>query len=494
MAIALGHFNGVVGLYSGDEASGMKDAKAAALEWSARCYMGVQRDCDAHDQYEELLRLRHGSIAMLQPPSRLLHAAVATNCDPARALVLWDLLSDAGELDAIAEPTKCKTCWNKMDIARRVAKEHALGESKSNIARGAPPLWRWNDAAVEADAYFEEHVGPNTPWVHASQTPSEFDLALATSEPQGWHRPADHRVCAMLQEHSVTIMAEYVAWEGAFFSGHFDAEHDDAALVAKAARGWEGETEAPWQYLHLRRLRYGSRGEEPNWDEELCAKHFPETCAALRGLAEVDGSPTQPCKDGWCRGIHEVQSGQLLWQKPGLVAFYRLAPGVEVPLHSGPTNRRLKCQLVIRADGSEPSEGGSAWIEVNGIARRVLRGDVLAFDDSYLHRVANSDGASGSRVVLDVGCVFLSLFLSSLSVSLTHFISLLPPPPPPISLSLSSSLSRPFFKSHRFWHPKVKPALHTDGMFQPNLETFSTDIEEGALHHPEPEAEERSEL
>ena len=50
MAIALGHFNGVVGLYSGDEASGMKDAKAAALEWSARCYMGVQRDCDAHDR------------------------------------------------------------------------------------------------------------------------------------------------------------------------------------------------------------------------------------------------------------------------------------------------------------------------------------------------------------------------------------------------------------------------------------------------------------
>jgi hypothetical protein len=31
-------------------------------------------------------------------------------------------------------------------------------------------------------------------------------------------------------------------------------------------------------------------------------------------------------------------------------------------------------------------------------------------------------------------------------------------------------------------------------MFQPNLETFSTDIEEGALHHPKPEAEERSEL
>ena len=427
---ALANFLGVVRVA---DAATMKDAVAAALEWSARCYSALQRDCDAHDQYEVLLRLRHGSIAMLQPPSRLLHAAAATNCDAARAHTLWKILLDMGELDAAVDATKCKTCWNKMDIARRLAAERAERSPSRARRRGGPSArtrppraleWRWAAAAESsgAEAFFRAKLAPHTPWRHAAQTPAEFDATLATAQPTPWHDAAALAPCGALREHSEAIRAEYRAWErrpGQAFPGErgFDAAHDDAALVAKQARAWGGETAAPWQYLHLRRVdavgagrsrdgrAAGSGAKAAGWDDALCSAHFPTTCAALREVRGVRSAPPRPCERGWCRdNAHRAAP-------PGLVAFYRLAPGAEVPLHSGPTNRRLKCQLVVRADDSADEDVG-AWIEVAGVARRQRTGDVLAFDDSYLHRVAVGEAASASRIVLDVAFWHPALFVA----------------------------------------------------------------------------------
>ena len=42
------------------------------------------------------------------------------------------------------------------------------------------------------------------------------------------------------------------------------------------------------------------------------------------------------------------QESEFVFGKPaGLVAMYRLKQGQRVPLHNGPTNQRLKCQLGI---------------------------------------------------------------------------------------------------------------------------------------------------
>ena len=212
---ALTSFLGVVRVA---DAATMEDAVAAALEWSARCYSALQRDCDAHDQYEDLLRLRRGSIAMLQPPSRLLHAAAATNCDVARAHTLWGLLLDIGELDAAVDATKCKTCWNKMDIARRLVAERvsrapsrARRRSGTDARTRTPRALQWRWTPASAETFFRQaKLALYTPWRHAAQTPAEFDASLATAQPTPWHDAAALAPCDALREHSEAIRTEYL--------------------------------------------------------------------------------------------------------------------------------------------------------------------------------------------------------------------------------------------------------------------------------------------
>ena len=132
------------------------------------------------------------------------------------------------------------------------------------------------------------------------------------------------------------------------------------------------------------------------WDETLCAAHFPTTCSLFKGLPEVDGTLSQASVEE-CAGYCPMGPVQ-----PGMIAFYRLGAGRTVPLHNGGSNQRLKCHLVVSAP---PAEGPHpAYITAGVDTKFVDTGDTFCFDDSYIHAVHNGGGAEKdlTRVVLDV--------------------------------------------------------------------------------------------
>ena len=123
----------------------------------------------------------------------------------------------------------------------------------------------------------------------------------------------------------------------------------------------EGAYNDFWEYLFLK------KGFQ-NWNQYMCDSHFALTCGLLKGLPELDEprSDTAQC-EGWCDSV----------LTPGFVAFYRLAGGKEVPLHGGPSNQRLKCQLVIDAPPKSVGRDISgAHINVAGIRHDVETGQV----------------------------------------------------------------------------------------------------------------------
>ena len=138
------------------------------------------------------------------------------------------------------------------------------------------------------------------------------------------------------------------------------------------------------------------------WQSHVSSTFFPKTCAALQGIPHVSGkllknggSLKKNCGNhdndnysDWCQGMEG--------QYAGVIAFYSLQPKTSLRLHTGPTNQLLKCHLVVEAP-----EDGSAWMQVGDIRKSQATGDVIAFDDSYLHAVGN-EHPSQVRVILDV--------------------------------------------------------------------------------------------
>lgn len=346
-----------------------ESAMPLALEWQARTLAGIGRDCLAVDVYEGLL-LRKPDITQWEEDSGPLFAASAGACNPPRGVELWLELLRLGRLHP-SNATQCRSCWNKFHLALRRS-----------------------GRAEEAERHFAEELRPHVPWRHAQQMPLLFNTHLATSIPQPWLNHSDHqlRPCIQLADHRKEILEEFATYTAGVEAGTtqdlFTPDHEDTGLVAGAA--------ASWRYLHLKRV-VGDSG----WDEETCRKFFPRTCAAIRGLREVDRQlkDLQPADGPGCEGWCSHQDS------PGVVAFYWLEPGASVPLHTGPSNQRLKCQLAVAADAEAiPGGPGYSWTEVGGERRSVGLGDVLAFDDSYAHAVHNGGGVNGSaaRVVLDV--------------------------------------------------------------------------------------------
>lgn len=61
--------------------------------------------------------------------------------------------------------------------------------------------------------------------------------------------------------------------------------------------------------------------------------------------------------------------------------YYRLSPGAQLQIHSGPTNERLTCHLTL--------SGAGAQFTVGGERREWQPGEALCFDDSYLHEAVH---------------------------------------------------------------------------------------------------------
>jgi len=246
----------------------------------------------------------------------------------------------------------------------------------------------------EADRFFVEQLSTTTPWVRAMQLPTTFNARLATAAPQPFLDTGDITIARLLRRHGAVITSEFHDYEAKVRSGaiseHFDGDHHDSWMTEMQR---DGEGDRVWKYLYLRH-------PQRQWEIELCKRHFPTTCNLFRGLPSVDGHLQQkPGAPPYCQGYCQPEGHDHV---PGMVSFYRLAPGSRVPLHNGGNNQRIKCHLVIVAPS--PITKGSASITVGGVRRVVGTGDVFCFDDSYVHEVHNGGGVyqNLSRVVFDV--------------------------------------------------------------------------------------------
>ena len=145
-------------------------------------------------------------------------------------------------------------------------------------------------------------------------------------------------------EHRYNIYTQMV--EDGEVEDFFTAQHVDKNIVGK-----EMVDIGAWQYLHLKK---GERtGQIGTLEEEPCTL-FPKTCNLIRNLNSVMWLyNASKCPDGDCtlmpspQELAEQESEFVFGKPAGLVAMYRLKQGQRVPLHSGPTNQRLKCQLGI---------------------------------------------------------------------------------------------------------------------------------------------------
>ncbi|CAK0838550.1 unnamed protein product, partial [Prorocentrum cordatum] len=98
----------------------------------------------------------------------------------------------------------------------------------------------------------------------------------------------------------------------------------------------------------------------------LCSRYAPNTCRILQPLLPGLRHPDLP----YLQPDHEQ------------VAFFRLAPGSRISFHQAVQNGRLTLHLCLSGCG------GSSRIQVGPRVLRWRQGEVLVFDDSFLHRVA----------------------------------------------------------------------------------------------------------
>ena len=116
----------------------------------------------------------------------------------------------------------------------------------------------------------------------------------------------------------------------------FTGNHADISIVGSASAD-------KWQYLYVKQS--GSKGKTGQLEDETCV-HFPKTCALLRSLPSVMWMYNATrCTNGVCPFPPPNISPKEAAQPAGVAAFYKLAAGTVVPMHNGPTNQRLKCQV-----------------------------------------------------------------------------------------------------------------------------------------------------
>eukprot|EP00933_Yihiella_yeosuensis_P032340 TRINITY_DN25937_c0_g1_i1.p1 TRINITY_DN25937_c0_g1~~TRINITY_DN25937_c0_g1_i1.p1 ORF type:complete len:438 (-),score=81.97 TRINITY_DN25937_c0_g1_i1:146-1459(-) len=143
------------------------------------------------------------------------------------------------------------------------------------------------------------------------------------------------------------------------------------------------------------RLHYdGDLVTQGSWTEFLLFDHgkwlgceiAPDTCKLLRDVEEVHGEAAE------FSGAFSPQ-----------ISFLRLMPRTRLRSHTGPTNARLTLHLGLQV----PEDAG---LSVAQDSRKWVEGEVIAFDDSFLHSAWNN--ATKVRSVLYVTVWHPDIFLS----------------------------------------------------------------------------------
>ena len=330
------------------------------------------------------------TLAVLPERSMQQYTLASHNCDLQLSLKLFGHLMSMGYLDP-KKPQVCTKCWGIYGVVLR--------------------KFDRNDEFIN---YFEKHIRPGVPWVHAHQLPSTFNQLLATEHPETlWISSSDekylHRevpaptTMSLLHEHRDTIMHEYFQYEKTG-AQKYDGNHEDSWMTrnkdANSSGNGDNSSGGYWEYLRLR-----SAGGI--WDEKLCRNHFPKTCALFKASSEINGPYPSTAK---CIGYCPKDDIPGEKRSTGMISFYRLGADKSVQEHSGGDNQRLKCHLVLRAPPK--SEDNPAYIQVSDNRMHYGTGDTFCFDDSFYHSVHNGGGVykNISRVVLDVAVWHPNLF------------------------------------------------------------------------------------
>jgi hypothetical protein len=356
------------------------DAHSFALQHASQAFITLRQQCDGVELLKNIVALRGGDL--LRAMSRMEdfsreHFAIASQyCEPHLSAQVFRILIAMHHFDPSRPLHHCpkRSCWPAHDLVLRLVGQHEA-----------------------ADSFFTAHLKPHVEWRHAAQMPTEFNSLFATARPHPFVDVAQHRVAQRLIAARESIAAEFFRYELRVATGHtqslFDPNHVDSYPI----EGAEGYRDGAWEYLTLK--------QDGRWNQGLCDRHFPLTCDLVRGLREVD-EQFQPGRDE-CEGYCSQHYGA------GFTSFYRLAPGVSVPLHAGLTNARIKCQLVIRAPAKGPY---GASITVGGVTKKVAAGDVYCFDDSFVHTTHNGGGVNSDifRVVFDVSLLHPGMWDSDL--------------------------------------------------------------------------------
>lgn len=196
--------------------------------------------------------------------------------------------------------------------------------------------------------------------VHVHRWPSEWQLGIEhwsglRSQPY-WEGDDELPLVGFLKDHYATIKKE--------FMNMLDS--------IPADQPWPQDNyylteEGDWSKVDI----FGG-GE---W-QAVCG-NLPKTCELLQSRPEVASYP---------RGLEEQP-------QPNGVSIFRLRPGTRLKPHAGPANYRLLCHL-----GLVVPEG--PWLKVGqGGLRRWKEGEVLCFDDSYVHE-AGHDGTKDRFVLM----------------------------------------------------------------------------------------------
>ena len=352
-----------------------------------RLYYLMQHKCYAADNAYIPWLYDHfeGEISKLGKDDRFLVVDAITNCHPDN-MTLWEDMLTKGYISA-QDAASCISCFTFMFATSL----------------------RVDPSGKQAQQLFDKlQLDQYTPWKHYWQIPSQMNTALISDQPQPFLNTSDYPVCQALEAAASDIQEEYANYQAyvkehpaALSSQIEERHHMDSAL----------SHDHTWTHIYLARNQ-PVEGSGVGWNDEVCREFFPQTCAAIRDkFPEVDGKLlhsgngdeyTQNCGNHDNDGYMDYckQTGALA----GSVQFLKLPPQGKVYLHSGTSNQRLKCHLVVKAppvafddDGMQTS---GSWIEVAGQKLAQSTGKVFAWDDSYYHQVYN-DG-NEERVVLDV--------------------------------------------------------------------------------------------
>ena len=349
--------------------------------WSliSQTYLKLKQSCNAAEYYLKIFEQFNSDLSQFDDMQRMDILMSIGSCWPDKGVELWNQMFEKKLLD-VRHALKCRRCWLLLMTA--------TARSSGGIAA--------------ANELFDKlKVSRYTPYRYPLQVPPIVNALLITQEPKPFLNPKDHEVCRRLQDNKDVIIQEYQQYIEKVQKGKiwnlYDPNHEDTSLSEGGGGGWEG--------LLLRRVVAVEKNDttymdgDIGWQGNRCDHLFPQTCAMFHNLPEVDGKLMRQgfranCGNhensghgqGWCLGFED--------QLAGVVGFWALEPGAVVRLHAGSTNERLKCHLVVD-DG-----GGGSYMEVGGIRRNHVTGEVIAFDDSFLHMVANE--GTKTRVILDV--------------------------------------------------------------------------------------------